>query len=146
MCPAGAFRLLPRLVSLMCPPCARPSALTVVGDGPPCVWNVSSMCLQCVRHVPALCQRKSGLGLGLTSGLCPLLPCCGAEPWHHQVKFFLTIAQPPAFILHARWSLSLAFILVPQIRPLQAHSMLQKLFEVYAGIICIACAHGTVCG
>ena len=28
--------------------------------------------------------------------------CCGAEPWHHQV-LFLTIAQPVAFILHARW-------------------------------------------
>ena len=25
---------------------------------------------------------------GLASGLCPLLACCGAGPWHHQTTFF----------------------------------------------------------
>ena len=98
---------------------------------PPCVCNVSAMCPLFVGASP-LCVRSS---LGLASGLCPLLASCGAEPWHHQVKLFLTIAQPAAFILHARWSIFWAFISVPQIWPLQAHPVLQKLFGVYAGII-----------
>ena len=132
-----------------CPPCAR--------HCPPCVRRKAGTCplwlrlqtfalclppnlvrlffLSCVssmrpffvRRVPTLCQLRS-----TTSS--PLNFARGAGPWHHELKFFLGAVQPTAFILHARWSASLAFILAPQIRPLQAHPMLEKLFGVYAGI------------
>ena len=58
--------------------------------------------------------------LGLASGLGPLFACCGccgAGPWHHQVQFLLTIAQPTAFTLHAHWSVSVAVILIPKFGP-----------------------------
>ena len=99
----------------------------------PCFLRLPHMCPLFVRHAPALCQLRSTM----RSRLCPLVAvgCCGAGPWHHKVEFFLNIAQPTAFIAHAHWSVSLAFILVPQIRPLQAHPTLQNLFGVYAGII-----------
>ena len=71
-------------------------------------------------------------------------PCvqCPLKPWpclwilsaldevcfsHHRVA--------DTFILHARWSVFLAFILATQSRPLPAHPMLEKLFGVYAGSI-----------
>ena len=47
-------------------------------------------------------KRLAAISLGLASGLCPFLACCGTGPWHHQTTFCLTIAQPTAFILHAR--------------------------------------------
>ena len=78
---------------------------------------------------------SSGHACVLASELCPFVACCGAGPWHHEVKSLFSIAQPTTFILHARSSISLALILGPTIRPLQAHPMLEKLFRVYAGII-----------
>ena len=64
-----------------------------------------------------MCPLFASLGppCVLASQLCPLVACCGAGPRHHEVKFFLSIAQPSAFIL---------LILAPQIRPLQARPML----------------------
>ena len=156
LCPPSVvgFGPLVRQVSPRCPPCVcLVSALCswlLPALCPPCVLvfgRSSSPCRPLVRQVFAYNVRLYSVWILFTVGpscvrhhvlsarLCPLLTCCGAEPWHHQVKFFLTIAQPTAFILHARWSIFLAFILVPQIRPLQAHPVLQKLFGVYAGII-----------
>ena len=86
---------------------------------------VSTMCPFFVRHVPTLCQL-TGPPYILASGLCPRVACCGAGPY--EARLFLSIAQPAAFILHACWSVSLAFILAPQIRPLQARPVLVKLF------------------
>ena len=93
--------LWPRLqtLSAMCPPC--------LGLRPPCVRPfgcASKPCLPCVRL--AFCP--SCVCLSLAPGLCPLLACCAAGPWHHQAKFFRTIAQPTVFkfISHGRWSVS----------------------------------------
>ena len=47
-------------------------------------------------------KRLAAISLGLVPGLCPPLACYEAGPWHHQVECFFTIAQPVAFILHAR--------------------------------------------
>ena len=118
-------------MSTLCPPCARLSALTVLGACPPCG---PSMPLDFVA-LGLLRVRAAASSSNFFSLLRPLVACCGAGPWHHEVKFFLSIAEPTAFILHARWSVSLAVILAPQIRPLRAHPMLEKLFGVYAGII-----------
>ena len=116
-------------LSPMCLPCARVHHVTTMS--PPCVCSVSAV----VRHVPALCQRRSTMcPLKPWPCLCPLLACCGAGLWQSS-KILSHIAQPTAFILHARWSVSLAFILAPQIQPLQAHPMLEKLFGAYAGKI-----------
>ena len=106
--------------------------------------HVSAMCLPRVPHVSAMRPpRAHSLSAQVMCALKPrprfwtlsALGLLWREPWFPQVKPFLTIAQPIAFILRARRSISLAFILVPQIRPLQAHPVLQKLFRVYAGIM-----------
>ena len=124
-------------MSALCP-CVPP------GDGlnPPCVRHVAAvpaMSPPWVRYVPASsavcapCQDKSSMyPFKHWPRLWTFIRCSG--PWHHQVKFYLTIAQPTAFTLHARWSISLAFILAPRIWPLQARPMFEKLCEVYAGI------------
>ena len=90
---------LVRHVSAVCPPCVRLESVLAV---PPnlvrlcrplvSAFYVSTTCLLCV---------SPGLPYVLDSGLCPLVACCAAGPWHHEVKFFLSIAQPTAFILHA---------------------------------------------
>ena len=114
------------------PPCVRhaPSAFSL-----PCVLHVSAMrppkcshrsrslttmCLPRVLHVFAMCPpRAHSLSAQV---MCPLKPrprfwtlsalgLLWREPWFPQEEPFLTIAQPIAFILHARLSISLAFIL-----------------------------------
>ena len=111
-----------RHVSALCLPRVRfESALAASPDlvrhvlamCPPSVHRVTTMCLPCIRSLPTvvhyvtMCPPFVGAGppcvrsgLGLPFGLCPLLACCGAGQWHHQTKFFLTIAQPTAFILY----------------------------------------------
>ena len=132
----------PRSLSAMCPPCVRLTALWPrLQTLSAYVRHVTTLRRPCVRHVPALCPPpvhfgrasklcppcvwllwllclrppcvRLGPACALASGLCPLVACCGAGPWHHEVyiAFFLSIAQPVAFILHACWSVSLAFIL-----------------------------------
>ena len=94
------------------------------------VLCVSTMCPFFVRrHVPALRQLRSTMW---TLSACGLLWGRAMASW--SKVFSLGIAGYTALILHARWS-----VLAPQIRPLRAHPMLEKLFGVYyAGIIGIA--------
>ena len=95
-----------------------------------CVMRRSrSLCPPCVCHL-------SSMRLLFVSISPPYVCCCGAEPWHHQVKLFLTIAQPAAFILHACWVDFLGIHFGSPNSVLQAHSVLQKPFGVYAGVIC----------
>ena len=126
------------------------------------IWSgrVPVACPPCVRHLSATCPPRVRLAMSTLSPLwpqlqtlsamCPLKPwpCLWtlsalgllwgrAGAWHHQAKFFYTIAQSTAFIMHARWSVSFIVILAHQFRPSQAHPMLEKLFGVYAAIICI---------
>ena len=104
------FTLCPpcvRLVSAVCPPCVRlvcewsllwPCLQTLSALCPPLVFAVcvSTICPLFVRHVPALCQLRSTNQVTMCS---LLLACCGAGPWHHEAKFFLSIAQPnPVYI------------------------------------------------
>ena len=134
-------------------------SLCVPGNlNPPCaVCLLPALCPSCVRHAPAqvlspfseldhhvlhVSAMRPPRAHSLSAQvMCPLKPrprfwtfsplgLLWREPWFPQVKPFLTIAQPIAFKLHARQSIYLAFILVPQIRPLQAHPVLQKLFGV----------------
>ena len=106
-----------RLVSAMCPAlgplCPRLQSLSPMS---PCV------CLLCLPCVFTMCPPCA-----LASGLCPLVAC-----WHHEVKSFLSIAQPRVYIA---CSVSLAFILAPQFGLCKTHPMLEKLFGAYAGII-----------
>ena len=127
-----------RLVSAMCPPCVC-LQLNPVSASPNLV-RLARLFLSasCVSTMSALCPprgRSLSAQIVLASGLYPLVACCGAG---HEVKFCLSIAHPSAYIyiytythiLHARWSVSLAFILVPQTpRPLQAHPTLEKDFQ-----------------
>ena len=74
---------------------------------PPCVGPLFALC----PHFFLKGNMLATMSLGLASRFCPPCACCMAGPWHHQVKFCVTIVQPTAFILHAHWSVSLAFIL-----------------------------------
>ena len=110
--------LWPRLhtLSAMCPPCVRHvSAMCplCVPSSPPFVFHVSALppcvCLLCLPFVCPPCvrslsDRPLSAQVGVPASLCPLLACCGAGPWHHEVKLFLSIVQPAAFLFHARWS------------------------------------------
>ena len=80
-----------------------------------------------LQHRSTRCPLKPWPCLWTLSALGPL--------WGKAVasKVFLTIAQPTAFILPSRWSVSWAFILASQIQPFQAHAVLGKLFGVYVG-------------
>ena len=135
-----------RLVPAMCP--LRPCLQTLSATRVPCVrlefascplWmrfqTLSAMCLpcpQCVHCVTTMCPPcvLSSLGLGLPFGFCPFLACYGQGRGIIKPNSFLPLHKPTAFILHARWSVSLALILVPQIRPLQTHPMLENQFGV----------------
>ena len=111
--------LFVRLVSALSPLWPRLHTLC-----PPCVCSLSAV----VRHVLALCQPCARSSLGLASGLCPRLACCAAVASpskilsHHCATHSVYIACPLASVL--------GFILASQIRPLQAHPMLEKLFGV----------------
>ena len=85
-------------VSAMCPLKRSHHSPSLTAMRPPCVCHVSSMCRSCVRSLSAMCPLFVSASPPLT-GLCPLLACCGAGSWRHQVKFFLAIAQPTAYIL-----------------------------------------------
>ena len=124
-----------------CPPCVcHASAIVLLVSAVIPLWprlhTLSDMFPPFVRIAPAL--RALGRGVSTlaappnrptlvfashVSTICPLRPTMCPHlwtlsahgPWSHEVKFFLRIAQPTAFLLHARWSVFLAFILVAQI-------------------------------
>ena len=133
-----------RPMSAMCPPCVPlVSALNPRGprlqacvrhvtDSPQPFWphplplsaRCPALCPPWLR-LPALSCLLSPmcpLNLSFTSGLCPLLACCGAPPWHHRLNSFAPFRNPQPT----------AFILTHQIRPPQAHPILEKLFGVYS--------------
>ena len=55
------------------------------------------VCLVSVHHVSAMCPLfvSPGPPCVLASGPCPLVACCGAGPWRHEVKFFSALRNPP---------------------------------------------------
>ena len=117
----------------------------VLGACPPCVRHVSALIPlrkrlpspRFVRCVLALCPprvRLAGASKPFPPCSCVCLVCVRPDfarswPAVGQGRCVLFIFQ------YARWSVSLAFTLASQIRPLQAHPILEKLFGVYAGII-----------
>ena len=104
--------LWPRLhtLSAMFPPFVRiASALRALG------WGVSTLVAPPNRPTLVFASSVSTI-CPLRPTMCPHFWTLSADgPWNHEVKFFLSIAQPAAFLLHARWSVFLAFVLVPQI-------------------------------
>ena len=102
------FSLVPKIclpcvchVSASCPPCVHlasalsplwPRLQTLSAMRPLCVQPcvhfgcASKPCLPCVSL--AFCPPCVNSNLDLASGLCPLLACRGAGPWHHQTKLF----------------------------------------------------------
>ena len=60
--------------------------------------TLSAICPPCL--LPTMCPLKPRPCLWTL----PALGWCGAGPWHHQAKFFRTIAQPTAFIACPRVS------------------------------------------
>ena len=135
LCPL--IRFGPASKPCLCPPCALCPPRVRFGRASkpsPCVFKscaplvsfscVSTMCPFFVRHVPALCQLRSTMCLRIsTLSARGLLWGRAVASWS---KILVSIAQPTAFILHARWSVSLAFISAPQIRRLQARPMPPK--------------------
>ena len=137
----SAIALPPKLVrhmSAVWPPCAR--HVSALAASPPLV-SASRVCVcpPCVRSLSAMCPlfASSGPPSVLASGLCPLVACCGAGPWHHKVKFFLSIATRRVYIACPLVSLlGIHFgCWLHKFRSLQVHPMLEKLFGVYAGIL-----------
>ena len=117
-------------VSRACPPCVRQCPPCVRLDSalaaPPnlvrplsafCVClvyvHLPAMCLLLVRHVPILCELRSTMWT---------LSACG-QLWRRAVasrgKILSQNCAAHRVYLYARWSVSLAFILAPQIWPLQ---------------------------
>ena len=154
MCPRG-FPPCVRLASALAPPPNLACHLSATCPPCFCLQTLHAICQSCDRlaattcppskpcppHVSALCPPSCA-----SSGppcMCPRLWTLSARGllWGRAVasrkKILLSIAQPAAFIWHARWSVSLAFIWLPKFRPLQAHPMLEKLFGVYAVIILV---------
>ena len=83
----------------------------------------------CVSTMCQLCQLRP---CALAAGLCswPI----GAGPWHHEgKKSFSALRNPPR--LYCMPAGQFPWHFGSQIRPLQAHPMLEKVFGVYAGII-----------
>ena len=131
----------------------RLAAICSVPDMPwPRSWSLSAMCLPCVRCGGA--SKPCPPARSLSAVLCHVLAfvstvrstMCPLKPWPCLwilsplgLLWGATVASSSrilshhcaahAYIIwHARQSGSLAFILVPQIRPLQALPMLEKLF------------------
>ena len=107
----SALWLRLQTLSAMCQPCVRLVPLESALAPPP------KPCAPYVRHVTALCPPRVHRVSALAAPPCARsLPAqvhhvdfvrSWPGPWHHEVKFFPSVAQPTASILHARWSVSL---------------------------------------
>ena len=151
--PNLVHRLVSATLSAMCPPCVRP-----------CVRHVSAYVRACVQ-VWAPLQTWSAIGLGLRPpclhfGLASnlnLVCHVSALPFVHHVSakalslVFVSswpaVGQGSGIIrqilshhcathsVYCRPAGQFPLLYIHQIRPLQGHPMLEKLFGVYAGII-----------
>ena len=99
------------------------------------LWPRLQTCVRllCLPSVSPPCVRfvSSGPPCALASGLCPLVACCVASKYKILFQHCATRRVYIACLLVSLLGIHFG----NQIRPLQAHPMLEKLFGVYAGII-----------